>query len=340
MTTQEADRLIAELDETLGAVNVFISHSWEYDFEMLVDAIEEWEKNWETQNKKKHATFFYFLDYFAVNQHNSDDDLRKMKDVIKKAKVTCLILSPWYNPIPLLRSWCIFEIVQTELSPSTRLNVAFPPKEKELFKREFFGSKSVGGISKLFEKIDSKHASAKFIDDKDRIEREIETTLGGFEKVNKLCLRNIRKWFVEQACEFADEWVKGGKLKQNDMLKDWHKAWQCLKSVGTFLTHQGKFEKSAKYLHHGRRMIEDMCSVKIDEKEQEATEEGAVHDQAYKQIKVWAEEKISDVERRNKLKACYLSLLNSLANALTEDQEFFEAEMIYRKALNWRNDLL
>jgi len=339
-TTQEADRLIGELDETLGAVNVFISHSWQYDFEMLVDSVEQWEKNWEKQNKKEHATFFYFLDYFAVNQHNSDDDLRKMMDVIKKAKVTCLILSPWDNPKPLLRSWCIFEIVHTELSPSTRLSVAFPPKEKELFKKKFFGSKSVGKISNIFEKIDSKNASSKFKEDKDRIELEIQTKLGGFKKVNELCLRNIRKWFIEQACEFADEWVQWGKLEHNDLLKDWHKAWRCLKSVGTFLTHQGKFEKSAKYLHHGRRMIEHLCSVKIDEKEQESREEGAVHDQAYKQIQAWAEEKMSDVEERNKLKACYLSLLNSLANALTEDQQFLEAERIYRKALNWRIELL
>merc|ERR1719320_467579 len=127
----------------------------------------------EDLNGKTHETFFYFLDYFAVNQHNSGDDLRKMRHVIRNSKVTCLILSPWNNPIPLLRSWCIFEIVHTELSPATRLNVAFPPNEKEQFKDEFFRKKIVGKISSIFEHIDSENADAKYKEDKDRIEKEI-----------------------------------------------------------------------------------------------------------------------------------------------------------------------
>jgi len=87
---KETERISTEFVETLGTVNVFVSHAWQYDFEKVVKSIAHWEENWEKTNGPRHETFFYFLDYFAVNQHKPETDLKNLNIVIQKSKVTCL----------------------------------------------------------------------------------------------------------------------------------------------------------------------------------------------------------------------------------------------------------
>merc|ERR1719397_532333 len=52
------------LKKNVGAVNVFISHAWKYNFEELVNAIGNFEKQ-----KCDGIKRYYFLDYLAVNQN-------------------------------------------------------------------------------------------------------------------------------------------------------------------------------------------------------------------------------------------------------------------------------
>lgn len=217
-TEKEVKFIEKESDDTLGKVNVFVSHTWQYKFEKLVGAIRLWEKNWEKVNGTKHETFYYFVDYFAVNQHNQEGDLLKLQEVVKNSKVTCLVLDPWDKPKPLLRCWCIYEIAKTALFPSTRLNVAFPPDQVKSFKKNFFDEKGVKvrGISRRFEFVDSEKARASYKLDEERIKEDIKLNLGGFHKVNKLCIRILRKWLIEQACEFADAESRGDFYNQSN----------------------------------------------------------------------------------------------------------------------------
>jgi len=316
-----------EKDEILGKVNVFVSHAWAYDFQTLVESVEQWEKNWEKVNGSRHETFYYFIDYFAVNQHNQKDDLSKLQEVIRVSKVTCLLLNPWYNPIPLRRLWCIWEIAKTGEYPSTRLNVAFTPEQVKRFKENFFGdSEKVRLISRMLEIVDSKNAKATRKEDEIKIKYDIEK-MGGFQKVNVRCIRTLRKWLIDQACEFADEEARGEHYKKSNDKVAIEKAYSVLKNVGTFLRHQGKFEKSIKYLKEGIRMMEEYYGESVDEKDDEKV-----------YCKDWLELSYNKIRKKHKKK--FLELLNSLANSLTEVQQYSEAEAIYRKTLDWRVELL
>jgi len=341
-TEQKVKFIKKELDETLGTVNVFVSHTWAYEFGTLIESIEQWEKNWESVNGTKHETFFYFVDYFAVNQHNQKGDLSKLQEVVRNSKVTCLVLSPWHKPVPLLRCWCIYEIAKTELYPSTRLNVAFPPKEIKDFKKNFFDVKKVRLLSRIIEGVDSEKADASYEPDKKMIKEEIESKLGGFQKVNELCIRNLRKWLIEQACEFADAEARGDYYNDSNEKAAYEKAYWVLKNVGTFLRQQGKFEKSVKYLNHARKIMEKLYGENLEEKEEEIRDSKKPYkfERSYSRIRAGLAQKIKDESERIKQKEYFLKLLNSLANALTDDKQPSEAETIYRKTLDWRRELL
>jgi len=341
-TTEEDVHFInKELDETLGPVNVFVSHTWHYEFKTLIESVENWEKNWEKVNSKKHETFYYFIDYFAVNQHNQEGDLKNLQKVVEKAKVTCLVLEPWDRPIPLGRCWCIYEIAKTELYPSTRLNVAFPRKEITKFKKNFFDYEHFREISRIIEDVDSANADASYKPDKEMIQKDIKR-LGGFQMVNELCIRNLRKWLIEQACEFADEEARGDYYKKSKDHVAIEKAFWVLKNVGTFLRHQGKFDKSVKYLNKAITVMEKCYAVESDEKQEDKDVSVNPYNfaRAWDRFKIGVDQKFKDEETRKKKKEHYLKLLNSLANSLTDDKQFEEAEMIYRQAFDWRRDLL
>jgi len=347
-TDEEVDRVSMELDETLGAVNVFVSHTWQYEFEMLVESIEQWELNWEKQNGKKHETFFYFLDYLAVNQHDMASDLNKLQEVVKNSKVTCLVLSPWNDPIPLLRCWCIYEIAKTALYPSTRLSVAFPPHEIKRFKKTFFDSKKVHQIARILESVDSVKAEASYKPDKEMIFKDIEKNLGGFHAVNELCISHLRKSLIDRSCDFADDEARGEFTSKDNNDVTFKKALWVLKNVGTFLRQQGKFEKSVKYLMDAKTLMESRyCCDFLDENEEKfhkKEEEGAAKSppfvRSWSAIKAGVEKNIEDENERYEQKVFFLGLLNSLANALTDDKQFEEAETIYRETLKWRRELL
>jgi len=342
-TDEEVVEVSKELDETLGAVNVFVSHAWQYEFEMLVESIEAWESNWEKQNGEKPKTFFYFLDYFAVNQHDMSTDLGKLEDVIKHSKVTCLVLSPWNRPIPFERCWCIYEIAKTSLFPSTQLNVTCPPQEVKRFKKNFFDSKKVHEISRKLENLDSAKAEASYPPDKEMIVKDIEENFGGFQEVNKLCIRNLRKSLINTSCEFANDEARGEFTKKDSNMVTFQKALWLLKNVGTFLRQQGQFEKSVKYLMVAKQMVETRyCKWKAEECDDKEEERPLVPSVTYS----WGalqkgvqNEIINEIQRKDILEL-YLGLLNSLANALTDVKQFEEAEEIYRNTLKWRQELL
>jgi len=342
-TDEEVDEVSKELDETLGAVNVFVSHAWQYEFEMLIESIEAWESNWEKQNGKKHKTFFYFLDYFAVNQHNQSADLGKLEDVIKHSKVTILILSPWNRPIPFTRCWCIYEIAKTSLFPSTQLSVAQPPQEVKRFKKNFFDSKLVHEIARKLENLDSAKAEASWPPDKEMIVKDIEENFGGFQEVNKLCIRSLRKSLIDTSCEFANDEARGEFTNKDSNMVTFKKAVWLLKNVGTFLRQQGQFEKSVKYLMVAKQMVETRyCKWDAEECDDKEEERAVVHSftLAWSALQLGAKNWITDEIQRKDTLELYLGLLNSLANALTDVKQFEEAEEIYRNTLKWRRELL
>ena len=88
--------------------NMFVSHAWKYAFQDIVAALE-------TSNQDGDILWF---DICTVNQHKSETRdfdwwQTTFQDAVREIGCTVLVLSPWERPIPLTRSWCIWEVFST-----------------------------------------------------------------------------------------------------------------------------------------------------------------------------------------------------------------------------------
>jgi len=183
--------------EQRGKVNIFVSHAWRYPFNLLVSALEEFERS----NTTLKRPFSYFVDYCAINQHSPGADFPNLKSCIQESQATVLVLSPWSDPIPLKRSWCIYEIMHTILSETTRLEVVLPPKEAKKLQRSYLTS-----VDSVLAEIDSAKAEASVKADQEAIRTEIVDDLGGFLHVNSAVLSEMRKWLDETVSQILDDW--------------------------------------------------------------------------------------------------------------------------------------
>ena len=88
--------------------NKFVSHAWKYTFGDIVAALE-------TTTEEGDVLWF---DICTVNTHKSEDRdcdwwQTTFQDAVREIGCTVLVLSPWERPIPLTRSWCIWEVFST-----------------------------------------------------------------------------------------------------------------------------------------------------------------------------------------------------------------------------------
>ena len=85
--------------ELVGKCTTFVSHPWFTDFHVTLEAICEYEKSL----PRNYPTQFYFVDYFAVNQHMPTDDLDQLGDLVESCSTLALMAEPWDKPVALTR---------------------------------------------------------------------------------------------------------------------------------------------------------------------------------------------------------------------------------------------
>eukprot|EP00937_MAST-01D_sp_MAST-1D-sp2_P004569 g4569.t1 len=111
-------------DKWVGEPTHFVSYAWQYPFPTLINCIASYEQeNPPAQGSANH----YFVDQFSLNQHifvemhnpthealSPEEKQQKLVDALTatmcKAGSMLMCLWPWDNPIPLTRSWCLFEL--------------------------------------------------------------------------------------------------------------------------------------------------------------------------------------------------------------------------------------
>ena len=128
--TSLVDMLAANdtLAQHVGPAEGFVSHAWKYEFADVVDALDLW---FETTRLKRaqasdHALplspdeCYLWFDIATVAQHASAQCkfppnyfFNQFKKGIEAIGCTILVLMPWNDPIPLQRSWCVWEIYCT-----------------------------------------------------------------------------------------------------------------------------------------------------------------------------------------------------------------------------------
>ncbi len=116
---------------SIGPATVFISHAWLSSFTSLVTALEN--------HFTAKLDTFVWIDIFSLNQNSleaqaapeggGEEWLNSMGDMIKRIGHTVSVLVRFQDPIPLRRTWCLWEMYTT-IAHGGRLELAFLISDK------------------------------------------------------------------------------------------------------------------------------------------------------------------------------------------------------------------
>lgn len=274
--------LLSKNNPNVGIATVFISHAWKYKFLDVVDALQN-------HFSEESETIIWF-DLFSNNQHKAVDlDFEwwssTFKSAIQQFGRTVMVLSPWDNPIPLKRAWCLFEVYCTAVTQSN-FEVAMSMNEKANFLIAI-KQKSSLVYNNMLANIDLNQSEAWNPKDKQRIFEVVKATKDGFSGLNGMVLSVMREWVIKMLdsrinnpastleellvynAAKAEILVMQGNYK--DALDLYVDNLQGLKefygdihlnvgvgytNVGNVLNHQGKFHESVGYFQLSKNIFE------------------------------------------------------------------------------------
>ena len=100
------DYLVKHKDPSVvSKAQVFVSHAWKYTFTDVVNAL--------CNHFESKPDIFIWFDLFSNNQikaPNLDFDWWSgtFKNAIEDLGHVVMVISPWNNPVPFTRAWCLF----------------------------------------------------------------------------------------------------------------------------------------------------------------------------------------------------------------------------------------
>jgi tetratricopeptide (TPR) repeat protein len=198
----------------IGKATVFISHAWKYKFVDLADALQR--KFADTLD-----TVVWF-DVFSVNQHTtSQKDFgwwsETFQEAIRQFGHTVMVLSPWQDPVPLTRAWCLWELYCT-VNTKCRFDVAFSERVEQDFLREVNES----SLNTMKSKIDVERSECWLKEDKEKIFAAIKRNTS-FSNLNTTVFNTLRGWMTGHLADLtlrhpedADMLFKEASLLQNN----------------------------------------------------------------------------------------------------------------------------
>ncbi len=115
----------------LAPATVFVSHAWKYKFSEPVDVMEQYEA--------ENPNSYFWFDLLVNNQHDTSSRPQEwwkstFTESIRQIGVVLLVLSPWNDPVPITRAWCLWEIMCALGQPGVSLVVRLPTAQVALFK--------------------------------------------------------------------------------------------------------------------------------------------------------------------------------------------------------------
>lgn len=201
---------------------VFVSHAWRYEFSCLVEAVETFfidelvvtgENAGCLQSHRLTAVnTSLWIDLFVNDQWNAPSLPYEwwsgtFLSAIGEIGHTMLVLSPWNDPIPLTRAWCLWEILCT-IRTKSKLTVQLSAKHRRQFQEEY--RKNENCLLAALSKIDVQKSEAWKADDRDMIfeavrKTDVSPTLRGFRGVNNLIMDHLRSWATTSVKEMITD---------------------------------------------------------------------------------------------------------------------------------------
>jgi tetratricopeptide (TPR) repeat protein len=197
---------IGDSPRYVGPPTAFISHARGYHFVKLVDAIEAFSQ----QQSKPEEEQFFWLDIFCQYQHwigevgtigrpcNWDVTFQL---TIAAIGHTCLVLSPWRDPLPLRRAWILWEMLCT-LESDGVLTIELPTAESSSLYAALIDD--FEAIRAAVADVDSRAAECYTADDQVMIHAAIGQTVG-HTALNARVTRCLNEWMCRIMRQRLDE---------------------------------------------------------------------------------------------------------------------------------------
>ena len=115
------------------------------------------------------------------------------------------MLSPWNDPTPFTRAWCLFEIY-CSIGTGSKLDVAMSGRDMKEFQETI--RTDTGAYFNMLGKIDVRKSEAFNAEDRRQIFETVEGSVG-FQSVNGQVMEKMREWVIGRAEGAAG--LKGGE---------------------------------------------------------------------------------------------------------------------------------
>ncbi|EDQ84735.1 uncharacterized protein MONBRDRAFT_29879 [Monosiga brevicollis MX1] len=177
----------------LAPATVFVSHAWKYSFATTVDTILRHEF-------REAPGAYYWIDLIPNNQHIATNLpyewwCNTFQENIKRIGRVLLVMSPWRDPIPMTRAWCLFEMMNA-LHGKVQLDIRLPEAEVDGFVEALADNHNE--VMDMLVRVEAQKAEAFKASDRDMIFKTVEETVG-FPELNTKIKAQLRAWCLEQA---------------------------------------------------------------------------------------------------------------------------------------------
>lgn len=187
----------------IAPANIFISHAWECCFLDVMAAIVEHMKQGSAINRKKENTanddpIIWFC-LFCNNQHKLDElDFEWFHKTFQSAVAdighTVMVMSPWDDPRPFTRAWCIWEAYASATNKDVLFEIAMSESDRLKFINDVTKDPR-GATDKMLATVRAENSQCFKEEDRKKIFKVIRETVG-FPKINSMVFEQYRSWAI------------------------------------------------------------------------------------------------------------------------------------------------
>ena len=200
----------------VGTPNHFVSHAWSYKFVDVVAALRAYADRYDGEEA------IFWFDCVSIDEHATQSFPQEwwksvFQESIRMIGHVVMVLSPWENPIPLTRAWCLWEVYCCNVV-GAQFSVTLGHEERGRFEEAL--CENSGVLLDAFAGIDVANAEAGKEEDRAMILAAVRATEGGTSGVNALVMGLMRDVFVDVARSMAESEDLGTKLHVASLLAD------------------------------------------------------------------------------------------------------------------------
>lgn len=226
----------------VGEASVFISHAWKYNFLDVVDALQHHFSN--------EPDIFIWFDLFSNNQHKAPNlPFEWWRDTfsnaIGKMGRVVMVLSPWNNPVPFTRAWCLWEIY-CAVKTGSNFEIAISNEQREAFVKGITNDSAK--FYQLLANINVEKSESFNPADKTRIFDAIKSAVG-FAKLNRIVMGKMRDWVIfaiDESIQQSQDLILKTKSSEAVVKEEQLAVWGKLLAKMKMLEQMGMHAKAQK----------------------------------------------------------------------------------------------